>query len=508
MTDTKAALYLRLSREDADTAKESESIQNQRAFLLRYAEEHEYAVAGIFADDGYTGTNFDRPGFQRMIGEIEAGNINLVLTKDLSRFGRDYILTGHFLERYFPSKNVRFVAVNDGVDTFQSSVSNDFAAFRAVFNDLYAKDISVKVRSALLIKKKNGQFVGAYAPFGYQKDPADKNHLLIEEETAPVVKRMFERYLAGEPIRAIARGLTERGIPTPSERRTPAAARPGTGGTWSDAMVRRILTNPTYCGNLTQNRVRKVNYKVQKKVALPQSEWVTVPGTHQEIIGQEDFDAAQQMLRVRAYHKQRRPGPAHLLTGLAFCADCRSPMSTVREGGGRTYLVCSGWRKPDGRKRCRSHCIREDLVLDAIAEQLRRFAEQALDPEKLIRDLPADREDPAADKMLSALEKKRDRSLAVRLSLYRDKIAGIVSPQDYADFSAALQRETAALKAEIETVRESSVQPPTGREAAGKLKEALRFSSLSREALLLLVHKVWISEEKTITVEFDFPAPG
>lgn len=292
------ALYLRLSRDDGK-ALDSESITNQREFLLDYAKKNSLNVVKIFSDDGYTGTNFDRPAFSEMLSLIEAGEINTVVTKDLSRLGRDYIQTGYYIEQYFPLKGVRYIAVNDGIDTAQSG-GDDLTPFRAVFNDMYARDISKKVRTALTVKKVNGKFIGAFAPFGYRKDPADKNHLVIDEAAAEHVRTIFKEFLAGESMTGIARKLTKNNIPTPSGYKSGANCK----CTWNDMTVRRILSNPTYAGNLTQGRSRKINYKVKRKVALPKDEWIIVEGTHEPIISEEEFDRAAQLLRNRRHNKR------------------------------------------------------------------------------------------------------------------------------------------------------------------------------------------------------------
>ncbi len=327
MEQAGAALYLRLSREDSERQMESQSIANQRAYLLRYAQEHGFAVAGIFADDGWSGTSFERPAFQRMVQEIEAGRIRTVITKDLSRLGRDYIQTGHFLERYFPEHGVRYIAVNDRIDTGEQD-GNDLAPFLSVVNDLYAKDISKKVRAALSIRRETGQFIGSVPPFGYRKDPERHGKLQIDPQTAPVVRLIYRAYLQSGRIIQVVRALNARQIPPPSGRER----NPSTG--WNDVTVRRILSNPTYAGHLTQNRTRKVSYKVGKKVCLPPEEWVTVPDTHPPIVPQELFDQVQATLK--AHGKPRRG--THPLSGqpveVRFCSRNSPQNGSEATGGG------------------------------------------------------------------------------------------------------------------------------------------------------------------------------
>ena len=244
------ALYLRLSRDDG-TEKDSESILNQKEFLLDYAKKHGLNVVGIFADDGWSGLSFDRPDFKRMLTMIERGGINTVITKDMSRLGRDYIQVGYYLDKYFPMHGVRYIAVNDAVDTGEMNSTNDMTPFRAVFNDMYAKDISKKVRTALETKKNSGKFIGSLAPYGYKKNRHDKNHLVIDEETAFFVRRIYKEFLAGETILGIAHKLSSDNIPTPSAHKNLTATQRYFKGIWNDAIIRRILTNPTYAGNLT-----------------------------------------------------------------------------------------------------------------------------------------------------------------------------------------------------------------------------------------------------------------
>ena len=293
------ALYLRLSREDGERQMESQSIANQRAYLLRYAQEHDFIVTGIFVDDGGSGTSFERPAFQQMVQEIEAGRVGTVITKDLSRLGRDYIQTGHFLERYFPEHGVRYIAVNDRIDTGEQE-GNDLAPFLSVVNDMYARDISKKVRAALSVRKETGQFIGSVPPFGYQKDPEQRGRLRIDPQAAPVVRMIYRAYLRTGQISQVVRALNARQIPPPSGRKKDSSVG------WNDVTVRRILSNPTYAGHLTQNRTRKISHKVGKKVCLPPEEWVTVPNTHAPIVPQELFDQVQAILKMHGRSRKER----------------------------------------------------------------------------------------------------------------------------------------------------------------------------------------------------------
>ena len=284
------AIYMRISREDGGEG-ESESIQNQRAMLLDYCHHSGYPDIREYADDGRSGLNFDRPAFNRLLEDIEQGLIQTVITKDLSRLGRDYILTGHYIERYFPERNIRYIAVNDGIDTFEDS--NDMTPFRAVINDMYARDISKKVRSALDTKRISGLFIGAKAPYGYKKSPLEKGRLVIDEKTRANVEAIFRIFLETCNLSGTARRLNSMEIAPPSDN----------GGGWNPATVRRILTNPTYIGSVTQRRTRKISHKIKKRMIIPREGWMVVENTHEGIIDRDIFFRAGEIIRGRKYSR-------------------------------------------------------------------------------------------------------------------------------------------------------------------------------------------------------------
>lgn len=351
------------------------SISNQRAFLLGYVRERGWTAAAEYADDGWSGTTFQRPAFQRLLADIEARRIDTVVTKDLSRLGRDQIGTLYYYQVYFPTHGVRYIAVNEGVDT-ASGLGNSLALpFLAAANDFYTADISRKVRTALDTRRREGLFIGSAPPLGYQKDPAQKGHLLPDPTAAWVAVRVFQTYLALESVLGTAKALTRDGVPTPAACRSGAG-----GGVWSDTMVRRILTNPTYAGHLTQRRTEKLGYKVNRRRTLSAEEWVTIPNTHAPLVSQADFDQAQRLLRTHSYTPAA--GARRLLTGLVFCACCGAPMACVRTAGG-AVLVCSRYRRSGRLGLCTPHRVREAAVLQALTDQLRRLSAE-IGPEALV----------------------------------------------------------------------------------------------------------------------------
>ncbi len=310
-----AAIYLRLSSADGPAA-ESDSIQNQRSFLREWAQQHAFAIVREFVDDGHTGTDFERPGFQELNQCLMDGSVRCVIVKDLSRLGRNYAETGRYLEQIFPRLGVRFIAVNDQFDSASITDSvQQMAVFKNVFNDLYAADASAKVRTSLGILKRQGKFLGRQAPYGYRIDPQDKYHLLPDEETGPVVQRIFALFLGGVSRTQIAKILNREEIPSPAVQKQMTDKSRRFTGLWNAETIRRILSHPAYQGDMAQQFTRTVNYKVHLRRRVDPTDWIVVRGTHEPLVDRQDFALAQTMQRVRPYQAADHP---HLLPGIAF----------------------------------------------------------------------------------------------------------------------------------------------------------------------------------------------
>ena len=290
----RTAGYIRLSKEDDkknDKKNVSESIVNQKSLLAKYINENKLILVDYYIDDGWSGTNFNRPGFNRLKKDIELGKIDLVITKDLSRLGRDYIGTGEYLEKFFPEHNVRYIALTDNIDTMLDNSNIDMAPFKAVFNDMYAKDISKKIKTALKTKQKDGKWVGSCPPFGYKKDPNDKNHLIIEKEEALIVKKIFNLAKEGKTPYYISNLFTKESIPTVSliRKKMRSNSYISNQGIWSSKTIKSILQNQIYTGDLVQNRRSKINYKLKKVIWNSKDDWIIVKNTHESIVSKEDF---------------------------------------------------------------------------------------------------------------------------------------------------------------------------------------------------------------------------
>ena len=378
-------LYIRLSREDDDKNYESESITNQKSLLLQYAKENNLRVYDIYIDDGFSGTNFDRPGFKRLIKDIENKKINMVITKDMSRLGRDYIGTGELVEKFFPEHNVRYIAVTDNIDTYLDSTNNDIAPFKAIMNDFYAKDISKKIKSSLKAKMKDGKYVGGRAPFGYTKDKDNKNQLIVDSEQAIIVRRIFDMALDGLSYYKIADILTSEGIKTPASyynfewcgNYNP------TFNKWNAKTIYDILNNRIYTGDLVQGRRCKVNYKVKKIVKNKPDNYIVVENTHEAIIDKDTFNEVQKRLPKNVGRKEKKEN--NLLDGLLYCGDCghRISVQARRKKDNKAYTLCNYYRTYMKEHLCTAHSNNYDKLEEEIINNLRRVCLKYLDKTKV-----------------------------------------------------------------------------------------------------------------------------
>ena len=509
-----AGLYLRLSREDEEHTAVSQSIINQKDFLTGYAIQHGINIVDYYIDDGYSGTNFERPDFKRLIDDIENGRINTVITKDLSRLGRDYITTGHYIEKYFPSKNVRYIAVNDGVDTYIEN-STDMTPFKAVINDMYAKDLSKKVKTALTTKKLKGQFVGSIAPYGYKKSETDKHKLEIEEEAALIVRRIFKMYIEKQTALGVAKQLSHEKIPTPSAfKNLTATQKEKSKGLWNEVIIKKILSNPTYIGHITQNRTRKVSYKVDKKQSLPKENWIIIENTHEPIISKEDFETVQNILskktRVRADKKTR------LLAGLVFCSECQRAMTFAPEirNPNRVYLRCPTRKKYGKLSNCTVKNMREDKLQNHVIEKIKEVARKYLNKEELIKNADTGKyaeivKNLTAEK--TSVNKQLEEIKEIIMSLYKDKVKQIITEQDFIEmskeFSGQRDRLTERMKQIDQEMQGHNENKTNNIQIEKILKDFLKFEEVDRATLANLIERIEILADKTVVIKFNFIEP-
>ncbi len=365
---------MRLSKED-ERRKESASIETQRKILRAYCREKGFGIREEYIDDGYSGTEMEtRPALQKLLSDIKTGGINLVLCKDLSRLGRNIGDTAMLLDKFFPQYRVRFISVTEGTDTEKRDrAQRVLTPLHNFTNELYAADISDKIHAALHIKIQNGEYIGSFAPYGYEKEPGNKNHLVPDMAAAVVVREIFAQAAKGKKPADIAACLNEKAIRTPSSYR--AEKYPSADGafpkaeSWTGGMVGKILRNQVYIGNTVQGKTEKPSFKCKVTYALPRENWTVVKNTHEPLVCTELWDAVRG--QVGARKNERQSGFRNELSGIAVCADCGRNMSTAFSHG-RAYLVCGGY-KAGGNKKCSAHRIGYTYLLDAVGEKLNRI---------------------------------------------------------------------------------------------------------------------------------------
>lgn len=516
----RVGLYIRLSREDGDK-EESSSVTNQREILKRYvSEQPNFFIVKEYVDDGWTGANFDRPKFKEMIADIEAGIIDTVITKDLSRLGRERLGVGHYTEIYFPEHNVRYIALLDNIDTYFDAGMNDMAPFKGVINDMYVRDISKKIRSSLIERKKAGNFLGVTAPYGYQKDPNNKFHLIINEKEAEVVKRVFRLYLEGNGLTRIAQILTKDGIPVPGESRDIGKTRrTALYSSWKQTTIRRILDNRVYLGELVQFKRRKINYKSKRRITVPEEERYICRGTHEAIIDEESFNAVQNILKENKSFKDTKHD--YLFKGLLFCSECGARLNVTysnyalkRYGEYRYTTICYSYSRLYSDI-CTRHSNSipelEEVLIKHIKEVCSRYINENLQDELISmakKQKQFELKQITNEKKLETLEQKiSDIGLYIK-NLYMDKVKGVVSENDYVSLVADFTKDRDNLiKEKEELIKIINNQKPQIDETAKIEKLAKEFLSLekpTKQLLNELIEKITISENKEINIYFKF----
>lgn len=518
------ALYLRLSREDVpgteEAPRESNSIRSQRDLLLAYLKTHdEIRLVGEYADDGYSGSDFSRPAFRQMMEDIKKKKVNCILVKDLSRFGRNYIETGRYLERVFPVLGVRFIAVNDDYDSDnQQRVSDQLLIpFKNLINDAYCRDISLKIRSHLDVKRKNGEFIGSFAAYGYQKDPVNKNHLIIDEEAARTVRFIFHARIKGMGSARIAERLNKMGILPPGLYKK-SCGLPFNGGFqsgetpgWSAVSVDRILKNELYTGTLVQGKTRKINYKVKKCVLTEASTWIRAEADHAPIVSRQEFQQVQELLRLDTRTTPSKEAVC-LFSGLLLCGDCKESMvrrSTTKGKKKYYYYHCSTYKKKSG---CRSHLIDEEslkrTVCSAIRERAAQLA-QAVVKIKAFGLTPLEQSIPSGQNFrLTKLQTEAARYQRLTEHLGEDRKRGMFSTEEYERLHRRFADQKKAAEQALAKVKRESAPASFPQEVlldwAKGLSACQDLIELDRETVVNFISKITVYENKQIQIQFRF----
>lgn len=518
----KVAIYLRLSKEDGDLSfstngkSESDSINNQRDLILGYLSQHpEMEIVDEYKDDGKTGTNFDRAEFQRMLDDIKAGVVNCVIVKDLSRFGRDYIDCGYYIDKLFPQLGVRFIAVNDNYDSSTATSSDNLVVpFKNLINDSYSRDISMKVRSNLDTKRKRGDFISNFTPYGYCKSEVNKNKLVIDEYAAGIVRDIFNWKIDGLSPAAIAQRLNDMGILSPMEYKRSCGVKfrlqdKGNQSVWTHITVRRILQNEVYVGVLVQGKRTTPNYKTKKFVYKDESEWTRVEGTHVPIVSRRDFDIVQELLQedTRACNGSE----ISPYCGRIFCADCGAPAvrRTVSTKDKKyVYYVCSA-NKAD-KKVCTKHNIREDVLETVVLATIQKQIDAILELDEALNgafELAWERSE--ISKIESSLEIQNEqmkKNNMLRLSIYEDLQQGLVDKSEYIAIRDELTARISESMRAIDELNRMKAEISEGLSQKQswmmQFKEFANVTVLSRRLIVHLVEKILIYENAEIEIVF------
>ena len=491
----------------------SESIINQKEFLTKYmAKQPNWLLIDIYIDDGFTGTNFNRPSFIRLKQDIEQKKIDMVITKDLSRLGRDYIDTGYYLEKYFPAKNVRYIAVNDGIDTFSKNSNNDIGPFMSVVNDMYAKDISKKVRTVKRTKAEKGEFIGAFAPYGYKKHPNDITKLIIDEEAAEVVKYIFNEYINGKGLAYIAHRLNERKIDCPSvyKQRNSRYHCKAISNLWGHNTIKSILTNKVYTGDLIQHKGEMVSYKVKKYRLLPKSEYLIKENAHEAIIDKKTFELAQDILKRKAHNIHRKENTEHLLAGLLYCPICHNKYTFQKQSGLKDDMVaiCSMYNRY-GKDYCTRRAIRESVLNKFVVEDLRKNLTEKIDKEKLINSIDKSSiniEKKKIEKRITDNKKRINEINKILKTAYEDRVNGIIDTNEFVTYSESYKKEQEELiqKTENLNLKLQDYENTKEKELIKYIKEIVSFENIDRNIILNLIDSIEITDKENIKINYKF----
>ncbi len=514
------ALYVRLSQDDKEKSI-SNSVINQQNMLKEFAEkDEEFKIVDCYIDDGYTGTNFNRPGFIRMMEDMKRGRLNCIIVKDLSRFGREHIDVDNYLERIFPLMNVRFISVMQNLDSYKNpaKMNSIEIPFLNLINEEYARDISRKTKASLESKRKEGKYISSLTPYGYLKDPLDKNHLIIDEEAAINIEKIFNWFVNGMDYSEIKNKLNDMKSLNPAAYRTSKKAEnnkinSGYAGLWETRHIRQILNTDLYTGDMVQGKTATYNHKTKKRIPLPKEEWIVVPSTHDPIVTHSTFEAAQalQEKKTRPRVKKMAPSP---LSRYIKCGDCGEPMvRTTCTHNGRKYkkYVCS-LSKKYGSKICGTHIIDEDVLLEIILNSIQKQIKCAVDIEKTIKKAQhskiTERNTAFLERKVSKIEKEINRVTTLKQGLYEDCKSGLITEDEYSQMKSSYEDSNRELSIELLNIKrqitEVSDQKIEDSIFITTFKRFNNINEITRDIVTALIEEIIVFEERQITIKFKY----
>lgn len=509
-----ATLYLRLSRDDGDK-EESNSITGQRELLRDYISQRpEFREYAVRVDDGFSGSTFERPSFQKMIEDVKAGRTDCIIVKDLSRFGRNYLDAGEYIEKIFPFLGVRFIAVNDNYDSLGDKKASDdlIIPFKNLINEAYCRDISVKIRSQLEIKRKNGQFLGSFAAFGYLKDEQNKNKLVVDQYAADIVRDIFKWKLEGVSPQDIADALNKLGVLSPMEYKRSLGMKFTTSfktnskALWSAGTVIRVLKNPIYTGVLVQGKETTPSYKVHKRITKDESEWSVIGDSHEAIISKIDFDSVQKVLKCDT---RRSPGgkAVGLFSGMIFCGDCGASMvrKTVPAGDKKyVYYICSAHKQD---KSCSPHRIRDNALEEIVLDSLKQHISEVVDMSELLAITDtAPLRTAQAQKVQRQLDKKHEEYEKLQkllMSLYENLADGIIDREEYTRLKASFTARADEAEKQMDALREQLEDIHNHGTENTWMNEFIKrqgLTTLDRAVVVALIDKILIHSNDAVEI--------
>ena len=524
------ALYLRLSKEDGDVASgsknESNSIANQKSLIMDYLQSRpEFRVVSIREDDGFSGTDFNRPAFQAMMEDVKKGVINCIIVKDLSRFGRNYIEVGRYLEKLFPMLGIRFIAVNDNYDSLEADTAHDIVVpFKNLINDSYCRDLSVKIRSHLAIKRKNGEFIGAFACYGYLKDENNRNQLVVDTYAGQVVKDIFRMKINGMSQYRIADALNEQGILSPMEYKKylgshfESSFKVNPKAVWTAKAVTRILTNEVYTGVLVQGKQTTPNHKVKVRQEVDETDWIRVENAHESLIDRVLFDIVQNLMGrdTRTSPNETQVFP---LSGLVYCGDCGHPMVrkisryTKKEKADTAqtygYFLCS---EKCGKGGCSWHRISENDLMGAVLGAVNLHIQKVLDVQEALKQIE---NAPSRQLMiqkyqerLSMKEEERKKAERLKIGIYEDLKDGLLDKEEYQKLKAEFDSRIAEADTAVKELKRQITELEGSRSANAPwmiyFQQFGRLEQLTRWAAAIIINKILVYEDNRIKITFNF----
>lgn len=512
-----AGLYCRLSKDDGNSV-ESMSIWSQKVMLKQFAESNSIAIYDYYVDDGYSGTNFERPSFKKMITDIENGKINCVITKDLSRLGRNYLQSGAYIEMYFPQKNIRYIAITDGIDTLNSN-QNDIMPFKNILNEMYAKDTSKKVKSAIQSRMREGTYIGSKAPFGYLKDPDNKRRLIIDEKTKPIIELIYKLCLESKGTQLISQELMKRKIPRPSAFVENAEKLYGLTEEnkyqWSHRMVLNVLRDPVYCGNMARNKRPTLSFKNSKRMYIPKSDYIYAKDTHEGIVSEEIWEQVQTMIDKRKCNNKKGLYYDNIFQGLVRCPKCGyalTPKTDYRlkkkELIDFVHFSCSTYKKY-GVNACSSHRIEARDLYNIVLEDIQYHGNMALSAkedfvEKIIEKIEVEKIDEGKE-LSNKLELKKNQLAELDRSyeqLYEDRLEGNITERNFNLMNVSISKKQDKLIEEIKVLEgdiEVSFETEDNyKKFMNNISKYAKIKSLNRYILNQIIDKIYVYDKEEI----------